>query len=217
MEQPEWMAMSGKTVEEAIEVALKELDADRAEAEIEILSPGKPGFLGIRSEPARVRVRRIPAARGAAGLAMEIVNKILAATGTQTITTLKSAHDQDAGGPSIDITGEDSGLLIGRRGETLRALQFLVNLIVRNHLKEDAVRVVLDVERYKERRNNSLTDMALRVADKVAGTGRAVSLEPMPPAERRVVHMALADHPRVSTESSGLGDSRKVVIAPKTE
>jgi spoIIIJ-associated protein len=148
---------------------------------------------------------------------MEIVNKILAATGTQTITTLKSAHDQDAGGPSIDITGEDSGLLIGRRGETLRALQFLVNLIVRNHLKEDAVRVVLDVERYKERRNNSLTDMALRVADKVVGTGRAVSLEPMPPAERRVVHMALADHPRVSTESSGLGDSRKVVIAPKTE
>ena len=105
MEQPEWMAMSGKTVEEAIEVALKGLDADRAEAEIEILSPGKPGFLGIRSEPARVRVRRIPAARGAAGLAMEIVNKILAATGTQTITTLKSAHDQDAGGPSIDITG----------------------------------------------------------------------------------------------------------------
>ncbi len=148
---------------------------------------------------------------------MSVVNKILAATGAHTVTTLKSAHDPDAGGPSIDITGEDSGLLIGRRGETLRALQFLVNLIVRNSLKEDAVRVVLDIERYKERRNNSLMDMAQRVADKVAGTGRAVSLEPMSAAERRVVHMALAEHPRVSTESTGMGDSRKVVITPKTQ
>ena len=148
---------------------------------------------------------------------MGIVNKILAAMGVHTITTLKSANDPDSGGPSIDITGDDSGLLIGRRGETLRALQFLVNLIVRNNLKEDAVRVVLDIERYKERRNSSLTDMALRVAEKVAGSGRAVSLEPMPPAERRVVHMALADHPRVSTESNGVGDSRKVVIAPKAQ
>jgi spoIIIJ-associated protein len=217
MEQPKWKEMSAKTVEEAIEVALKELDADRTEVEIETLSPGKPGFLGIRSEPARVRVRKISEAQGAAGLAMGVVNKILAATGAHTVTTLKSAHDPDAGGPSIDITGEDSGLLIGRRGETLRALQFLVNLIIRNSLKEDAVRVVLDIERYKERRNNSLMDMALRVADKVAGTGRAVSLEPMSAAERRVVHMALAEHPRVSTESTGLGDSRKVVIAPKTQ
>ena len=148
---------------------------------------------------------------------MEVVQKILAGTGTHTISTLKSAHDADAGGPSIDITGDDSGLLIGRRGETLRALQFLVNLIVKNRLKDEAVRVVLDIERYKERRNNSLQEMAIRVAEKVAGTGRAVSLEPMPPAERRVIHMALADHPTVSTESSGMGESRKVVIAPKDQ
>ena len=148
-------------------------------------------------------------------MAMEIVNSLLAATGAHTVATLKSARDPDAGGPSIDITGDDSGLLIGRRGETLRALQFMVNLILRNRLKEEAVRVVLDIERYKERRHSSLKDMALRVADKVAGTGRAVSLEPMPAVERRVVHMALAEHPRVTTESTGLGDKRKVVIVPK--
>lgn len=146
---------------------------------------------------------------------MEVVNHILSGTGVRTVTTLKSAYDPQVDGPSIDITGEDSGLLIGRRGETLRALQFLVNLIVRQRLKEQAQRVVLDIEGYRERRYSSLHDMALRVAEKVAGTGRAVSLEPMPAAERRVIHLALADHPRVSTESTGMGESRKVTIAPK--
>ena len=131
------------------------------------------------------------------------------------MTTLRSTHDPETGGPVIDITGEDSGLLIGRRGETLRALQFLVSLAVRNGLDNEPVRVLLDVERYRERRYNSLNELALRVADKVASTGRAISLEPMPAAERRVVHMALSEHPRVSTESSGIGESRQVTISPK--
>ena len=133
------------------------------------------------------------------------------------MATLRSAHSPDSGGPVIDITGDDSGLLIGRRGETLRALQFLVNLAVRNSLGGEGVRVILDVERYRERRHNSLHEMALRVADRVANTGRAISLEPMPAAERRVIHMALADHPGVSTESTGFGDSRQVTVAPKED
>lgn len=206
--------MSGKTVEEAIEVALKELDANRAEVEIEILSPGKLGFLGIGAEPARVRVRKLPADQQSASIAMEVVGKMLSLAGVRILSTLRSAHDPDSGGPIIDVTGEDSGLLIGRRGETLRALQFLVNLVVNNNLADERVRVILDIERYRERRHNSLSDMALRVADKVATSGRAISLEPMPAVERRVIHMALAENPRVSTESSGLGDSRKVTIAP---
>ncbi len=133
------------------------------------------------------------------------------------MATLRSAHSPDSGGPVIDIAGEDSGLLIGRRGETLRALQFLVNLAVRNRLNGEDVRVILDVERYRERRHNSLHEMALRVADRVASSGRAISLEPMPAAERRVIHMALADHPRVSTESAGFGESRQVTVAPKKD
>ena len=133
------------------------------------------------------------------------------------MATLRSAHSPDSGGPVIDITGDDSGLLIGRRGETLRALQFLVNLAVRNSLGGEGVRVILDVERYRERRHNSLHEMALRVADRVANTGRAISLEPMPAAERRVIHMALADHPGVSTESTGFGESRQVTVAPKKD
>ena len=139
---------------------------------------------------------------------------MLSLAGVRILSTLRSAHDPDSGGPIIDVTGEDSGLLIGRRGETLRALQFLVNLVVNNNLADERVRVILDIERYRERRHNSLSDMALRVADKVATSGRAISLEPMPAVERRVIHMALAENPRVSTESSGLGDSRKVTIAP---
>ena len=215
MEQREWMRMSGKTVEEAIEVALKELDANREEVEIEILSRGKPGFLGIGSEPAAVRVRQLPPSEGAASLAVTVVNKILLGTGCQTLTTLRSGFDPETGGPVIDITGEDSGLLIGRRGETLRALQFLVNLVVNKNLEDQQVRVVLDIERYRERRDNALRDMALKVAEKVSSTGRPISLEAMPPAERRTVHMALADHPQVTTESSGFGGDRRVMVSPK--
>jgi spoIIIJ-associated protein len=162
-----------------------------------------------------VRVKRLEDSQNAASLAMDVVNEILSATGAQTLTTLRSAHDSDTGGPIIDITGDDSGLLIGRRGETLRALQYLVNLVVRRRLDMEDVRVVLDIERYRERRRNSLHDLALRVADTVANTGRPISLEPMPAADRRVIHMTLADHARVSTQSSGMGDTRKVTITPK--
>ena len=207
--------MSGRAVEEAIELALKELDANREEVEIEILSRGKPGFLGIGSEPARVRVRKLAGGANAASLAMEVVNKILAGAGVETLVTLRSSHDSESGGPIIDITGDDSGLLIGRRGETLRALQFVVNLVVRNNLNGEPVRVLLDVERYRERRHNSLHELALRVADRVAGSGRPISLEPMLPAERRVIHLALSDHPKVSTESSGIGENRQVTISPR--
>ena len=162
-----------------------------------------------------MRVRKLAASENAASLAIDAVNQILSRTGVRTVTTLRSAYEAESGGPVIDINGDDSGLLIGRRGETLRALQFLVNLVVKNNLKDQEVRVVLDVERYRERRYNSLHDMALKVADKVVSTGRAISLEAMPAAERRIVHMALADHPRVSTQSTGEGDNRKVTIAPR--
>lgn len=215
METQPWKAMSGKTVEEAIEVALRELEANRAEAEIEILRQGKPGFLGIGSELARVRVRKLTVSQGTATLAMDTLNKILSATGVQTLTTLRSAFDDQSGGPVIDITGEDSGLLIGRRGETLRALQFLVNLVVNRNLQEPNIRVILDIERYRERRHNSLHEMALKVANKVASSGRMITLEAMPADERRAVHIALADHPRVTTESTGFGPDRKVTVAPK--
>ena len=114
----------------------------------------------------------------------------------------------------LDIEGEDSGLLIGRRGETLRALQFTVNLLVG---QSTSGRVILDVEGYRERRYSSLRTLASRVAERVASTGRPITLEPMAPNERRVIHMTLAENPRVATESTGMGESRKITVLPRRE
>jgi spoIIIJ-associated protein len=206
--------MSARTVEEAIELALKELDVDRDEAEVEILSRGKAGFLGIGAEPARVRVTKISGGRNPATLAVEAVNRILAAVGVDVISTLRAANDSGVGGPIIDLTGDDSGLLIGHRGQTLQSLQFVVNLIVRKKYGDD-VRVVLDVERYRERREAVLRDMAAKVAARVTQSGRSITLEPMSAAERRIIHISLANHPGVSTESIGIGENRKVTVLPK--
>ena len=207
--------MTARTVDEAIELALKELDVDRGEAEVEILSRGKAGFLGIGAEPARVKVTKISEGPSAAALAVETVGRILTAAKVNVNRTLRAANDPEVGGPIIDLDGDDSGLLIGRRGQTLQALQFLVNLIVRKEFED--VRVALDVERYRERRETSLRDMASKVADRVVQTSRSVTLEPMSPADRRIVHTTLTDHPGVTTESMGVGEDRKVTIMPQRE
>ncbi|PKB71117.1 MAG: hypothetical protein BZY87_07270 [SAR202 cluster bacterium Io17-Chloro-G6] len=231
----EEIVMSARTVDEAIELALKELDVDRDEAEVEILSRGKTGFLGIGSEVARVRARKLSTAAGAPGAATEaaatgeaavaasadtaagaasaVVGRILEAAGVNVTRTLRTANDPETGGPIIDLEGEDSGLLIGRRGQTLQALQFLVNMIVRK--EHEGVRVVLDVENYRQRRESSLRDMATKVAARVAQTNRGITLEPMPPADRRIIHTTLTDHPGVTTESTGEGEGRKVMVMPK--
>ena len=231
MQEP--LVMSARTVEEAIELALKELDVVLDEAEVEILSRGKAGFLGIGAELARVRVTPLagrPAGAGtvagaappadgehtAASLATAAVGRILDAAGVNVTRTLRSAHDAEAGGPVIDLAGEDSGLLIGRRGQTLHALQFLVTLIVRKQLGED-VRVVLDVENYRQRRESSLRDMAAKVASRVAQTNRSITLEPMSPADRRIIHTSLSENPDVRTESAGEGENRKVTIMPRRD
>ena len=243
----EEIVMSARTVDEAIELALKELDVDRDEAEVEILSRGKTGFLGIGSEVARVRARKLsaggaapgtaaePSATGgaaataetdkaetdttaadtAAGAATAVVGRILEAAGVNVTRTLRTANDPETGGPIIDLAGEDSGLLIGRRGQTLQALQFLVNMIVRKD--HEGVRVVLDVENYRQRRESSLRDMAVKVAERVAQTNRGITLEPMPPADRRIIHTTLTDHPGVTTESTGEGEGRKVMVMPKRD
>ena len=255
----ETVVRTARTVEEAEELALKELGADRNEVEVEILSRGKAGFLGIGAEVARVRVTRL-APGGAepeeiteteervsespeetpqvttavpseveavtgeavagigegtvAGLGLAALNSILTTAGVNVACTVRVANDPDVGGPIIDLTGADSGLLIGRRGQTLQSLQFIVNLIVRKEFGEGS-RVVLDVERYRQRRESSLRDMANKVAERVSQTGRSITLEPMSAADRRIIHITLAENEGVSTESVGFGEERKVTIIPK--
>ena len=205
-----------KTADEAIEIALKELGAERGEVEIDVVSRGKTGILGIRSEPARVRVTVLEQAPDVVTATAEVLQSLIAMMGVDVGSRLTQVHDEDLGGPVFEIEGDDSGLLIGRRGETLRALQFLVRFIVSRQLG-DRVSLMVDVEGYQERRYASLANMAQRVARRVAGTGQPISLEPMPPNERRAIHVALADHPAVTTESTGMGDSRQVVVHAREE
>lgn len=201
--------ISAKTVEEATEIALRELDAEREEVAVEVVSQGRSGIFGIGAEQARVRVTRLSSAEGLASRAIEVVNHLLSHMGVSALATIRSSGDGEVGA-LIDIQGEDSGLLIGKRGETLQALQLLVNLILGDRQSHSLV--IIDVEFYKERRSRSLQALAMRVAERVAATGRPITLEPMPAAERRVIHLALADHPDVTTESTGDGQQRKVTV-----
>ena len=203
--------MIAKTTEEAIELALRELDAERRDVEIDVVSAGKTGILGIGSEPARVRVTLLEETPDLVKATSETLDELMSKMGVSAVVSLTQAHREDLGGPVFEIEGEDSGLLIGRRGETLRALQFVVKFIVSRKLQARAS-LMIDVEGYQERRYKALTDFAQRVARNVVATGRAVTLEPMPPDERRIVHMAIADNPRATTESIGVGDGRQVVV-----
>ena len=202
--------LSAKNVEEAIELALKELGADREEVAIEVLREGRPGFFGIGGEDARVRVTRLSPSENLASQAIEAVNKVLSHLKVSAVATIRSSGEGETG-PIIDIDGEDSGLLIGKRGETLNAFQFLVNLVL-NQKSQRHPTVVIDVEQYKERRSRALESLASRVAERVVASGRPITLEPMPAVERRVIHMALANHPYVTTESSGEGQGRKITV-----
>lgn len=115
---------------------------------------------------------------------------------------------------TLDVEGDDLGILIGRRGQTLSCLQYLVRIII-GQQKKVWLPVVIDVEGYKQRRCNALQSMALRIAEQVTQKKERFALEPMPAFDRRIIHLALVDHPDVTTESSGEGEARRVVIVPK--
>ncbi len=115
----------------------------------------------------------------------------------------------------LNVEGEDLGILIGRRGQTMVSLQYIVRIIM-SHKMEVGIPIVLDIEGYKQRRCEGLRMLANRLAEQVKTRKTPFTMEPLPAFERRIIHLALADHPDVITESTGVGDARKVVIAPKT-
>lgn len=129
-------------------------------------------------------------------------------------SSVGAAPDESPGTPLLQVAGEDAGLLIGRGGETLRALQLLTNLIATQGAPNRA-HVMVDVERYRERRGEALRRLARRIGDRVAASGRPFTLEPMSAYERRLIHIALAEDPRVMTESVGEGEDRKVSVRPR--
>jgi len=209
---------TGKTVDDAIENGLAALGLERHEVTVEVLTQGRGGLFGIGGEPARVRLSPVtyetPQGDQVA-YAVETLQKLLSMMDIDADVAVRAPETPGDGiGRSravLDVTGEDLGVLIGRRGGTMASLQYIVNLIVSKRHKIDAPFVV-DVEGYRRRREESLRDLAFRIAERVRTTGRSITLEPMPANERRIIHLALAKDPTVGTTSVGEGESRKVAI-----
>ncbi|MDQ6748162.1 MAG: protein jag, partial [Candidatus Dormibacteraeota bacterium] len=200
---------TGKTIEEALDGALKQLEVPPERVEVEVLQEPTGGVLGMGGTEARIRVTVL---REHALVAERLLVEVLERMGIEASVEHR-LEGRDDGPAIIDIRGADLGALIGWRGDTLRALQLLLNNMVRREMPE-AEPVVLDIERYRARREDSVRDLAVRVADRAKQNQERIGLEPMQPFERRAVHTALADDPEVTTESEGEEPDRRVVISP---
>jgi len=214
---------SGKTVDEAIEKALLQLGLDRSQVEVEVVSEGRTGLFGLGGENARVLVKPVAGEQlevesSTIQMAVDFLRRVLELMDIDAEVTARAPETPGDGlgraSAVLDVNGDDLGLLIGRRGSTLAALQYMVNHMVSRSLKSKAL-VSVDVERYKRRREEALIGLAQRLADKVKTSGRTITLEPMPANERRIVHLALAGDSQVVTASLGEGETRKVAISLK--
>ena len=198
----------GRSVEEAVSAALAELGLTRDEVDIEVVeepSKGLFGFLGGREAVVRVRERESRISR-----CKRFVEDIFRAIGVDDDVQVRESEEY----LYIEVKGESAGALIGHRGRALDALQYLINLSVGRD-DQDKRKVVLDIEEYRKRREETLRRVASRAGERVKRTRRPVALEPMSAAERRVVHMALQGDPEVSTHSEGDEPYRHVVISLK--
>lgn len=228
----ESIEVQGRTTDEAIRIALQQLGVTRDEVDIEVLAEGRLGVFGVGSQEARVRVTVIsdedyededeyPVQPGAvisdeqSEEARETLERMLDLLDFPNVVSVRSI-EEDRGRTTIhlDVAGDDVGLIIGRRGETLASLQFLLNACLGKSLPRDT-RVIVDVEHYRERREEALRAIALRAADQAVRERRAITLQPMPPNERRIIHLTLQTHRYVSTESTGEAEERRVVVSPK--
>jgi spoIIIJ-associated protein len=233
---------SGRTIEEAVQKALEQLGKSRDEVTVRVLNAGKPGFLGLTGgEEARVLVevkQRVmadspvqsePAGReeGDAAAAtptpgrnarllqeleqvQELLREFFQHMGCKVNIEVVSTDPL-----RLNVAGPGADALVGKRGANLRAIQFLFNLMLTKQFGPHDM-VVVDIQSYRQRREEQLTGMANRLAELVRENGKPISLEPMPPNERRVIHLALADNPYVTTHSIGEGEGRRVVIEPRT-
>jgi len=199
----------GKSVDEAVKAALEELGADFEDVVIEVLEEPSKGILGVigkKSALVRVTLREKPEER-----VRETLVNILNCMKLEYEIEKTEFND---GVVRINIVGKDMGLLIGRKGETLNSLQFLLGLIV-NKDRQDKIRVALDVEDYRLKKEESLKNLALKLSDKVKRTRKSVVMRPMSPQERRIVHTVLQNDPNIVTFSQGEEPNRKVVISLK--
>lgn len=210
------LEVTGKTVDEAIQTALEQLGVGEDKVEVTVLKKGRSGVLGMGVEEAKIKVR-LKIEGGEKGDAVKVAREVLETLiELMKLTAEVSVVQENAGElpVTLNIEGEDLGVLIGRRGQTLASLQYVVRLMVAEKLKV-WVPINVDIAGYKKRRYESLQNLALRLAEQVKRNRRLIMLEPMPADERRIIHLTLTDHPDVTTQSMGEGDMRKVAILLK--
>ena len=232
----ESLEISAKTVEEAIQRAVEQLGVSREEVEVTVVKEGKPGILGLGTEETVVKVKPLvpvpegnradstesnlaDSAEGNLAEAVEdVLERLLSLLGVDgAIMPLRQPigeGEEKSSAVAFDIKGGDLGILIGRRGQTLSCLQYIVRLIL-GQRQETWVPIVIDVEGYKQRRYQALQTLARQVAEHVESRGAPFTFRSMPAYERRIVHLTLADYPDVITESIGQGEARRVVVLPK--
>ncbi len=214
------MEFSAPSVEEAVALGLAHLGLRQDQVTVTVIEEGRPDSAADGGIPARIRLEP-QVAPGAADDDLEavrtVVQELLEKMRLRAQTTAQWIDPEDAREARhllVEIHGQDMGILVSRRGEVLAAMQYIARLLAARKLGRP-LPVILDVEGYRQRREQQLRRMARRAADQAVERGRTVILEPMPANERRVIHIELRDHPGVTTESVGIGKQRKVTIIPK--
>ena len=205
----DYKEFSAKTLDDAITEACKELGVTSDKLEYEVVNEGSTGFLGIGSKDAIIKAR---IKSSIIDNAKAFLNEVFAAMNM--VVVINAEYDSENKEMVIDLSGDDMGVLIGKRGQTLDSLQYLTSLVV-NKGEEDYIRVKVDTENYRKRRQDTLENLAKNIAFKVKRTKRSVSLEPMNPYERRIIHSALQNDKFVTTHSEGDEPFRHVVVTMK--
>lgn len=205
----EFIEVTAKTVEDAITESLIKLGTTSDKIEYEVIEKGSSGFLGIGSKPAVIKVRKKFTLEG---VIRDFLNDIFSAMNMEVEIIVEKSEDSKV--VEVELKGEEMGVLIGKRGQTLDSLQYLVSLVA-NKYTEEYVKIKLDTENYRKRRKETLENLAKNIAFKVKRTKRTVALEPMNPFERRVIHSALQNDRFVCTHSEGDEPFRHVVVTLK--
>ncbi len=207
----EFIEVSAKTVDDAITEALVKLGATSDQIEYEVIEKGSSGFLGFNSKPAVIKVRKKYCLEDHI---REFLGKIFSAMKMNVEIDVKAGEEENVF--DVELKGDEMKYLIGKRGQTLDSLQYLTNLVV-NKQNDEYIRVKLDTEDYRNRRKETLENLARNIAYKVKRTKRNVELEPMNPFERRIIHSALQNDSFVTTHSEGEEPFRHVVVTLKRE
>lgn len=207
----EFVEFSAKTVNDAIIEACQKFTVASDKLEYEVVEEGSSGFLGIGSKPAIIKAR---VKSSIEDTAKDFLNSVFEAMNMVVVSEVK--YDEEEKTMDIELSGDEMGVLIGKRGQTLDSLQYLVSLVV-NKDTENYIRVKVDTENYRQRRRETLENLAKNISFKVKRTKRAVSLEPMNPYERRIIHSALQNDKYVTTHSEGNEPYRHVVVTIKRD